>query len=789
MTEIVQLLASSRLLTLTGAAGCGKTRLALHVAAEISHQYEHGVHWVELARLTDDHLIPKAVARVLNIPGRPGRPLVDELLDVLQDKQLLLVLDNCEHLLSACSQLVESLVQVPGVRILATSREPLRTTGERLYPVAPMTLPPVNLPVADVDQFDAIQLFVERARAILPDFVLTTDSAGVVARICQHLDGIPLAIELASALVNMLSVEQIAARLDDRFELLAPAAHITHSPHRTLRAAIDWSYDLLTTAEQRLLLRLSAFKGGCSLATIETVCVGDGIEREQILELLSSLVSKSLVVAQTLRLAEARYSLLETIREYALERLVSSEDWPATHDRHLQCFLKLAEETAPKLIERYQQIWLDWLEVEYANFRAALAWSLESGNIEAGLRIAIALHEFWQKRGDVQEGLDWYEQLLVKADEKVSPVIHANAFASAALLAMMLGNTAATIEYGRKAGALSQATGKEEQSNLGFALVGLAGSVRAAGDYQTAFDIGERAIQLLRESRDLYRLGRVLIMQAGTAMPLGRYDTVHTLLDEALKLAREAGDTYRIALILNFLGDLARCEQDFVGAKPYYENSLALFRELDAKRGVASVLQNLGHACLHLGEVEHAQVLFMESLALQEAQQNTPGMAECLIGFAAIAVVHNLSAAGVRLLAAAIALGGEHPANVWTATRMEYEGYLALARAKLNEAEFQAEQAVGHALSLEQAIEYAQNLPLKTASESWKTPDDLTEREREIAILIAQGKSNGEIADELVISKRTVEKHIANILSKLGVTSRAHIVRWGIQSGLLKLTE
>jgi non-specific serine/threonine protein kinase len=481
--------------------------------------------------------------------------------------------------------------------------------------------------------------------------------------------------------------------------------------------------------------------------------------------------------------------MLETVQEYAQERLVASQDWLPTHRRHLQCFLKLAEETAPKLVERYQQNWLDWLEVEHANFQVALAWALKSGHIEAGLRIAIALYEFWQKRGYIQEALDWFERFLMKADEKVSLVVHANAFASAAHLAMLLGNTSATIEYGQKAGALGQATGKEEKSNIAVALVGLASSVRAAGDYQAAFTIGGESIQLLRRTGDLYLLGRILIMQAGTAMPLGRYDTVHTLLDDALELAREAGDSYRIALILNFFGDLARCEQDFAGAKPNYENSLTLFRELEAKRDVASVLQNLGHACLHLDEVERAQILFMESLALQQEQENTTGIAECLIGFAALAIRHDLPTAGARLLSAAIALGGERPANVWTATRMEYERYLELAHAKLTEAKFQAEQAAGSALSLEQAIDYAQHLPLQSARESGKTPDDLTAREREIAILIAQGKSNGEIAQELVLSKRTIEKHIANILSKLGVTNRAQIVGWVIQRGLLKFTE
>jgi predicted ATPase/DNA-binding CsgD family transcriptional regulator len=789
LTDIGQLLGSARLLTLTGAAGCGKTRLALRVASGFSGQYKDGVHWVELAPLNNDQLVPNAVARVLNVTEKPGRLLTDELVGVLQSKQLLLVLDNCEHLLRACARLIESLMQVSGVSVLVTSREPLRVAGEMLYPVAPMALPPAGLSLEDAYQFDSMQLFVERARAILPHFELTSDNASIVAKICRHLDGIPLAIELASARVNMLSLEQIAVRLDDRFELLTQATHITHSHHRTLRTAIDWSYALLTTPEQMLLRRISVFAGGCSLATVEEVCMGKGMEREQILELLSSLVNKSLVVAQTLQLGEARYSLLETIRDYAQEKLLVSDDWSATQDRHLQCFLKLAEETAPKLIERYQQIWLDWLEVEHANFQVALAWALERGHIEAGLRIAIALYEFWQKRGYIKEALDWLERFLMKADEKVSLVVHANAFASAAHMAMLLGNTSATIEYGQKAGALGQATGKEEQSNIAVVLVGLASSMRAAGDYPTAFTIGERAIQLLRASGDLYRLGRILIMQAGTAMPLGRYDTVHTLLDEGLNLAREAGDSYRIALILNFLGDLARCEQDFAGAKPNYENSILLFRDLEAKRDVASVLQNLGHACLHLDEVERARILFQESLALQQEQENTPGIAECLIGFAAMAISHDLPAAGIRLLSAAIALGGERPANVWTATRMEYERYLELARANLTDAKFQAEQAAGSALSLEQAIDYAQHLPLQPARESGKTPDDLTAREREIAIWIAQGKSNAEIAQELVLSKRTVEKHIANILSKLGATNRAQIVGWVIQSGLLKFTE
>ncbi|MGH9818295.1 MAG: ATP-binding protein, partial [Candidatus Acidiferrales bacterium] len=274
IAEVRRLLVSSRLVTLTGAAGCGKTRLALRVAKGVAPRYADGIHWVELARLADPALIPQTIAKVLHVTEQPGRPTVEGLLDALHDRHLVLVLDNCEHVLSACTQLVETLLAGTEAIILATSREPLGVTGEMRYPVPPMALPPLTLPPDEMGQYDAIQLFVERARAIVPDFALTTDNAAAVAGICHHLDGMPLAIELASARANVLTVEQIAARLDDRFRLLGTAPHVTYSHHRSLRAAMDWSYDFLATPEQVLLRRLSVVAGGCSLATAETICAG-----------------------------------------------------------------------------------------------------------------------------------------------------------------------------------------------------------------------------------------------------------------------------------------------------------------------------------------------------------------------------------------------------------------------------------------------------------------------------------------------------------------------------------
>ena len=795
LADLKRLLFSAHLVTLTGAGGSGKTRLAVEIANSVSGRFADGVWLVDLVPLREPALVQQAVALALGLRPTADQPLLEMLLDFVRARQLLLILDNCEHLSEACAQLAQELLSVaPELRILATSREPLAIAGETLYSVSGLPWPSLasgqNENLQALMQYDAVRLLVERARANSSNFNLNSENARSVVEICRRLDGLPLALELVSGRVNVLTIQEIAARLNDRLNLLVSSQrHDSELRHHTLRATIDWSYGLLQVEEQLLLRRLAVFEAGCTLDTAEVVCSGEGIAAGRMLELISSLNRKSLLVAETVGRAQARYRLLETIREFALERLAESGETGWLRDRHLELFLTKTEETAPKLNDAYQQLWLNWLEEEHDNLRTTLAWSLESGQIEAGLRIASALVRFWEIRGYVKEGMRWFERFLVRADESISLVVHAYALAYASFLAMFLGDAASATSYGQKAVSLAEAAGDEGRDVLSIALSGLASGARAAGDYGTAITLEERTIQLLRESSGPpFFLGMALLGHGSVAIELGEYEKARTSLEESLAIAQESGDSFRLGHTLNALGDLARCEQRYAAAQTAYEHAAVMLREVGAQRDLAFVLQNLGHTCLRLGQVERALNLFQESLATHQTRQDVAGMAESLVGFAAVALLRGLPAEGARLLGAVEAIGGRRTAtaSVWLVTRMEYEHYLNLARASLPDSELLAAQAAGRDMPLEQALTYAQNLPLEPelAPTSRETPDSLTGREREVAALIGQGKTNSEIAAELVLSKRTVETHVSNILSKLGLAGRGQVMLWAIDRGL-----
>jgi predicted ATPase/DNA-binding CsgD family transcriptional regulator len=758
---------------------------------------------VELASLHEADLIPQFVAQTLGLHPASDLPLLKSLTDYLSPKQMLLILDNCEHLTDACAELIlELLSQSPNLRILATSREALAIAGESIYPVSGLTYPLVSNTAGQDEQksinpqelmsFDAVNLLVERARAISPKFRVTPENAMAIVEVCRWLEGMPLALELASARLNVMTIEEIANRLNDRFILLTAETRRGGDPrHHTLRATIDWSYDLLNTNEQALLRRMAVFTAGCTLDMVEDFYTGELLQEGTTINLISSLVNKSLVVADTTGRSQIRYRLLETIRQYLLEKLDQAGEAETWRDSHLNLLLSRAEEAVPKQFEAYQQLWLNWLEAELDNLRAALSWALESKQIEAGLRLCSALTHFWEIHSIVQEGISWMERLLAEADDRVSLKVHVDALVFATFQYMLLGDAQAAVRHARQAVELAEAVGEASNPILSFAMDGLASAAKTAGDYQTAFNITEKNICFYRQSGPSYYLGMNLLSQGENAIQLGYYEIAREQLAESLALPRRDGDTYRMAHTLNMLGDLSRLEQNYEEAARVYENGAALLHELGAQRDLASLLSNLGYVCLHQGDVERAYSSFSESMTIHQSQQNRPGMIECLIGFAATAVVNRQPAAGTRLLAAAATISRLPSASKWKATQMEFDQYFRLARDRLGEADFEAEQAAGAVLSLEQAVEYAQQLRI-TEESAWQADrkmGSLTNREREIAALIGLGKTNREIAQDLVLSQRTVEKHAANILSKLELNNRAQIVRWAIDQGLVQASE
>ena len=667
MAEITRLLSTARLITLTGAGGCGKTRLALQVAATLLGNFEDGVWIVDLSALSDSALVPQAVTSVLSVPEQPGRTLAEALVSFLRSKSLFIVLDNCEHLLIGCAQLAEALLRAcPSLRILATSREPLNIGGEVSFRVPSLSVPEVETMFSPgyLMQYEAVRLFIDRAKVAQPEFELTTRNALAIAHICRRLDGIPLAIELAAPRVRVLSVEQIAERLDDRFSLLTAGARTALPRQKTLRATMDWSYGLLSEKERTLLRRLSVFAGGWTLDAAEAVCGRDGMDKHEVLDLLAHLVDKSLVFVDE-RDSGPRYRLLETVRQYSRDLLLASGESPAVRRRHLEWFVMLAEQAGPQLQGASQAVWFDRLELEHDNLRGALGWSLENGKARAGLRMAGAVGRFWLMRGYFAEGRRWLEAVLNRSG--VAP-------------------TAGRAEALKAAGNLA-AFGQ--------------------GDYVSARTFYEESLAIWRQLENRKGIATLLGNIGFVAYCQGDDTSGDAFYDESLALRRKAGDKWGIALVLNNMGSVATRRGAYRAANVLLKESLALWQELGEQYYRALVLTNLGLAACGEGNHQLARSFLRDGLTIRRDIGDNLGIPESLEGFAALAVTLGHARRAARLFGAAEALRERIGAPLPYPERAGYDRRVVATRAQLSDVAFTEAWAVGRAMTKEEGINYA----------------------------------------------------------------------------------
>jgi predicted ATPase/class 3 adenylate cyclase/DNA-binding CsgD family transcriptional regulator len=751
LLDVRKLLHQARLLTLIGSGGMGKTRLSIQAASEMLDQYPDGAWFVELAPILDPLLVPRTTAMTLGLRDEPQRPVIDMLCDYLHKKKMLIILDNCEHLVDACAHMADRILHAaPDMRVLASSREALGIGGEVTYRVPSLGLPDIqHLPsVESLSQYEAVKLFIDRATSAIHTFAVTNDNAPALAQVCHHLDGIPLAIELAAAKIRVLSVEQIAKRLDDRFRLLTGGSRTALERHQTLRAAIDWSYNLLPPAEQVIFSRLSVFVGGWTLEAAESVCSDETVKREDILNLMEQLINKSLVVKDEVE-NESRYRMLETLRQYAREKLFDAEEGESMRKRHRDWFLALVEPVDPR--ESADLAWLNLIESEHDNLRAALVWSQAMHEFEIGARIAFALTGFWEIRGYLQEGRKWLESGLAQRE-----------FLSKKVLAQTLFIT-------RR-----------------FAL--------KLGDYPIAEAYGKESVALFRELEDKRNLAWALRGLGGVYREINERDRSKPFFTEAMTLFQEVSDKRGILYILADLGNDAIINEDYKHGMTLINEHQSLAHELGDTFEIGYGLVVLGFAALYQGNVDESDKLFREGLALIRPFGDKALYIVCLVGLAAITNKLHQPIRSARLWGAArhiYEITGLIPNEGWTHQRVQ-EPTIASLRAQLGESAFEAACTEGHAMSIDEAIIYALEsteevtqiaLPSQREAEKQKY-GGLTYREREVAAQIAQGKSNQAIAAELFVGLKTVEAHVTRILSKLGFTSRAQIAGWAVAKGL-----
>jgi len=665
LVEIQRLLTTKRFVTLTAVGGAGKTRLALEVAGQVLDAYPDGVWLVDLTPVKDGHLVSRAFATALGVHERPRQPLTHILVQHLIGRHLLLVVDNCEHVVEDCAGLVDTILRsCPGITLLATSREPLRVPGEIVWRLDPLAVPaPVErIDLQDLAECEAVSLFIDRAQLAARAFEISAYNAPAVADLCRRLDGIPLAIELAAARVGLMSPNQILHRLQDRFGLLTGGSRTGPARHRTLQSAIDWSHDLLSDSEQRLFRRLSVFAGSFSLEAIEQVCSGDNFEGAVITGLLGSLVNKSLVIAIGQGAAPIRFRMLDTLHQYGRERLTESGEVEQLQQRHCEFFMSIAEEASPNLRRQEQHAWHQRLGEDISNLRAAFAWS-RSRDTRAHVRLAIALTDFWYLHGLIQEGDAWIEEALA----------------------------AYTTRDRLRAEAL------ERGGQIFFWRADLEGYSSRCHEF----------LDIYRELGDQMGIGRGLARVGEVVEWRGDLGQAHKCYLDALARSRQAEDIGWIVATLRNLGRLAMREADHAQARSYLEESLSWNDKFGDQLQKDWATAYLGLNAADSGDLVGARSYLEEAVAIGRAMDTTIGLATSLMYFAVLAAAESDAPRALRLAGASEALAESAGAAPIRLTRPIVERWLDRSRSEAGPQRAVALREEGRAMSRDRAIEFA----------------------------------------------------------------------------------
>ena len=796
LAAVRALVGASRLVTLTGAGGAGKTRLGLQVAAGLLDGTGDGVWFADLAPLGDPELVAVTVADVLGIRLEPGRPVLDALVEAVGQRSLLVILDNCEHLIDACAKLADALLRgCPNLALLATSREPLGIGGERVYRVPSLRTPAAGDDPGAIRASEAVRLLADRAAAQGVPLTWDSQAADLVGRICRRLDGIPLAIELAAARLRVMPAADLDARLDERFALLTGGSRAGRPRQQTLRAMVDWSWELLTSPERVVLARLSVFAGGFGLAAAEAVAAEPDVPAGEAAGHLGALVDKSLVQFDDTGAGPGRYRLLETVRQYAAGQLDAAGPAVAETARlaHRDCYLALAEAAAPQLMAHDQMQWLDRLDAELGNLRAAIAVSLTQPDPEPGLRLAASLRVYWSARGQATEGADVLRALLDAPAARSAMLVRARALAAAADLLLQMGSYEIAEGYCQEG--LAIARDAADDNLVAELLWARAWILLYQGQNGPARPVIESGLGLARRLGEPHLTGRLLGARAHATYEAADHAGAARDAAEALRLCRQAGDQLLVGELLNNLGNYELSGGELDAARRHLAESLDIARALNARSNVVYAAFNLGLA-EHLGGSSGAAgALFAESLDLAGRTGRKGPMAYALLG---------------------LALAGRSEADPDWSARLHGVADQALAdlgrvleplearladldrqrlRAAMGAEAFEAEYAGGRTLDMAHVADDAlQRMHAERMGALVNKPDVarsgeavsvLTPRELDVLKLVTQGLSNTDIAQRLFLSEHTVHRHLANILRKLGLSSRAAAAAWGVRTGVV----